>query len=122
MYHSALQSGFTLIELLITIALIAAIAAVVLPSMVSTRARADEMTARAYGKQLLGYVTMWLADDPRHEVAALVPDCTAPQYVAQGAPTPPPRSVAACQVQQVGTKGYLVRVTSVNGKVFDLNQ
>ncbi|MEF2279331.1 prepilin-type N-terminal cleavage/methylation domain-containing protein [Deinococcus sp. YIM 134068] len=122
MRKTARQSGFTLIELLIVLGVIVLLASFVFPNVLASRAKANDLAARAYGKQLFGHVTAWVAEQPGDSTSHLLPDCTAPQYLAQGAPSSPPLGVTKCQVQQLGSARYLVRVTTVNGKVFDFNQ
>lgn len=118
----ARQLGFTFIELLVVLGIIVLLASFALPNLVSARAKANDAVAHGYAKQMLGYATMWLADDPTNDVGDLIDSCTANQYIAQGAPKKSPQGVKDCQVEAMGSANYMVKVTSITGKVFELKQ
>ena len=107
--------GFTLIELLIVIAIIAILAAVLIPNVLNARKRANDTAAQAYARQI---VTWLAAADTGGTSITGVTSCTASQLTAEGAPSQLPKAVKTCSITYNASSGRsTVTVTSVNNKV-----
>jgi len=108
--------GFTLIELLIVIAIIAILAAVLIPNVLNARKRANDTAAQAYARQ----VATWLAAaDTGGADITKIRSCTDKKLVAEGAPKKLPKAVKSCTVSYSSKTGRsTVQVTSVNGTKF----
>ncbi|RYM33231.1 prepilin-type N-terminal cleavage/methylation domain-containing protein [Meiothermus sp. PNK-Is4] len=105
--------GFTLIELLIVIAIIAILAAVLIPNVLNARKRANDQAAASYARQ----VATWLAAaDTAGTPISSISSCTDTNLQNEGAPATPPKAVSSCSISYSSTTGRsTVTVTSVNG-------
>ena len=114
--------GFTLIELLIVIAIIAILAAVLIPNVLNARKRANDTAAKAYVRQ----VATWIASaDTGNTIPSSVLvtsgthsfSCkTNPSWLtAEGAPANAPKAIKTCTVTYDSSTGrFTVNATSVN--------
>jgi len=108
--------GFTLIELLIVIAIIAILAAVLIPNVLNARKRANDQAAASYARQL----ATWLAaaDTAGTVTPGVINSCTHEALRSEGAPSSYPKAVSSCTLTYDSNTGRsTITVTSVNGTV-----
>ncbi|WP_038047210.1 prepilin-type N-terminal cleavage/methylation domain-containing protein [Thermus caliditerrae] len=117
--------GFTLIELLIVIAIIAILAAVLIPNVIGARKRANDSATQGYMRQVATFVESYLAANPANKVGDLTEgddagsesgECNEiEQLTKEGLSASYPASVLNCKIVNDGKGGYGIKAKSVTG-------
>lgn len=133
------KQGFTLIELLIVIAIIAILAAVLIPNVINARRRANESATQSYARQVATAVESYLAAAPVNTLGDVVAgtlggatagpgtagqqsaECRTVDALNQGGTfagdlpaAAYPTSVSSCFVYADGTGGYGIAARSTS--------
>ncbi|ADH62800.1 putative type IV pilin precursor (prepilin) [Allomeiothermus silvanus DSM 9946] len=108
--------GFTLPELLVAVAIIAILAAVLLPNLLQSRKRSMETAARLYLKQVIQWIAM--VDTKGADASSLDGgDCKEPLLQSEGAPAQYPKGIQSCHiVRDPSDNRYIVTVTDATGQ------
>jgi len=111
-----------LIELLIVIAIIAILAAVLIPRLLEARAAALDRSVQAYARNIWTAGNAYLAVDTNNATADLATlDCSGGYPQAVGFELEDPgAAVTACSVAAVSATEFTVSVTSIAGAVITI--
>jgi type IV pilus assembly protein PilA len=112
--------GFTLIEILIVIAIIAILAAVLIPNVLNARKRAIESSAQAFARQVATWVAAADTAGSAPTTLTTPADCKSQSWlISEGAPATYPSSVKTCTITYDQTNGrYTINVTATTGTSF----